>query len=129
MKFGRDLKAYEVPVESPRGNSRSAAAHERVQYYLTLFRCELDQELDELQRLLGLVNFLFSLLKTKRQEIGWIRAMALTRFYVHGPYALFKDVVGNGPADLVGFYKPSNWLIYGCEVSQAPATPRFGLGF
>lgn len=111
MKFGRDLKAYEVPVESPRGNSRSAATHERIQYYLALSRCELDQELDEPQRLLGLVNFLFALLETKRQEICGGRAMALTRFYVHGPYALLKDVVSNGSADLVGFYEPSNRLI------------------
>ena len=111
MKFGRDLKAYEVPVESPCGNSRSAAAHERIQYHLALLRCELDQELNELQWLLGLVNFLFALLKTKRQEICGGRAMALTRFYVHRPYALLKDIVGNGPADLVGFYEPSNRLI------------------
>ena len=111
MKFGRDLKAYEVPIESPRGNSRSAAAHERIQYHLALLRRELDQELDELQWLLGLVDFLFALLETKRQEIGWGCAMALTRFYVHGPYALLKDIVGNGPANLVGFYEPSNRLI------------------
>ena len=111
MKFGRDLKAYEVPVESPCGNSRSAAAHERIQYHLALLRCELDQELNELQWLLGLVNFLFALLKTKRQEICGGRAVALTRFYVHRPYALLKDVVGDGPADLVGFYEPSNRLI------------------
>ena len=91
MKFGRDFKAYEVPVESPCGNSRSAAAHEWIQYRLALLRCEFDQELNEIQRLLGLVNFLFALLETKRQKICWGRAMALTRFYVHGPYVFALD--------------------------------------
>ena len=91
MKFGRDLEAYEVPVESPRGNSRSAATHERIQYHLALLRCELDIEF---QRLLGFMNFLFALF----QHFFYVRA-------------LLKDVVSNGSADLVGFYEPSNRLI------------------
>ena len=83
----------------------------RIQYHLALLRCELDQELDELQAASGPREFFVRPFGNQMPRDLWGWRHGSTCFYIHGPYALLKDVVSNGSADLVGFYEPSNRLI------------------
>lgn len=88
MKLLYEFETYEMSLQSSCCYSRCSTPHERIKDCMPFFCGEFDQEFYQPKRLLCFVNSLFVFLKTKLQEVGWIRAVQLAFLKVHCPHAM-----------------------------------------
>ncbi len=89
MEFIHRLKADKMPIETLGYNRGSAAAHKRIENRLTFLRCQIYQERNQSDGLLGFMDSPFILHESELKNICRANAMILAGLDIHGANSMF----------------------------------------